>query len=98
MQLDESESPMPDDFRKKIYEEATQYLAKLVNDPKDAEAISELHQLNQKIKEQNVKDELPKEEVNNFLIQVETFAAQFSLGWKYMKALQIRLTQSREKK
>ena len=87
MQLVESEAPKPDDFRQEIYKEATPYLGKLVDNPKDAEAILKLQQLNQNIIEQNRREKLPKDEVNNFTIQIETFASNFETGHKYMKAL-----------
>lgn len=88
MQLDESEPPMPDEFCQKIYEEATQYLGRLANDDKDAEAISKLEQLNQNIKEQNMRNGLPREELESFFIKIKTFAPSFALGRPYMRALQ----------
>ena len=88
MNMEQSEAPKPDDFRKKIYAEATTYLGKLMTDPKDAEAKLELEKLNKQIKEQNIKDGLPKEDLQNFLIQVPTFVSNFELAQGYYKALE----------
>jgi len=89
MEIVQSKVPKPDDFRKKIYEEATTYLAKLMENPKDAGAKLGLEKLNKQIKEQNLKDRLPKKNLQNFVIQIPTFAANFELAQPYHKALQI---------
>ncbi|KAL9127047.1 MAG: hypothetical protein Q9217_004011 [Psora testacea] len=87
MDLDQSEAPKPDDFRQQIYEKATPYLGKLMENPKDAEATSELNSLNKQIKEQNLKDKLPKKDLENFLIQIPTFVANFEMAKGHFEAL-----------
>ncbi len=87
MDMEQSEAPKPDDFRKKIYEEATTHLGKLMENPKDAKANSELEKLNKQIKEQNLKDRLPKKDLQKFVIQIPTFAANFEMAQPYVKAL-----------
>lgn len=73
MDLEQSEALKPDDFRKEIYEEATTDLGNLIKDPKDARGRLELVKLNNQIKEQNLRDRLPKEDLESFLIQHPTF-------------------------
>lgn len=87
MDMEQSEAPKPDDFRKKIYEEATMHLGKLMENPKDAGAKLDLEKLNKQIKEQNLKDKLPKKDLQNFVIQIPTFAANFEMAQPYVKAL-----------
>lgn len=77
--IDQSEAPKPDTFRLQIYEKANQYLGEFMQNPKDAKAKSELDNLNKQVKEQNVKDKLPKD-LENFLIQVPTFIANFEIA------------------
>ena len=88
MDLAEDEVPKPDNLRKQIYEKATPHLGKLMENPKDAGATSELNKLNKQIKEQNLKDKLPKKDLENFLIQVPTFAANFEMAKGYYESLQ----------
>ncbi|KAL8816387.1 MAG: hypothetical protein Q9191_008340, partial [Dirinaria sp. TL-2023a] len=88
MDIEQSEAPKSDDFRKKIYEEAISHLGKLMEDLKDAGAKLELEKLNKQIKEQNLKNKLSKEDLNNFLIQISTFIANFEMTQDYFKALQ----------
>ena len=87
MDMQQSQAPKPDDFRKKIYEEATTHLGKLMKNPKDAGAKLDLEKLNKQIKEQNLKDRLPKKDLQNFVIQIPTFAANFEIAQPYIKAL-----------
>lgn len=77
--IDQSEAPKPDSFRLQIYDKANQYMGEFMQNPKDAKAKSELNNLNKQIKEQNVKDKLPKD-LENFLIQVPTFIANFEIA------------------
>ena len=88
MDLAEDGVPKPDNLRKQIYEKATPHLGKLMENPKDAGATSELNKLNKQIKEQNLKDKLPKKDLENFLIQVPTFAANFDMAKGYYESLQ----------
>ncbi len=60
MEIVQSKVLKPNDFRKKIYEEAITYLVKLMENPKDAGAKLGLEKLNKQIKEQNLKDRLLK--------------------------------------
>jgi len=87
MDMQQSQAPKPDDFRKKICEEATTHLGKLMENPKDAGAKLDLEKLNKQIKEQNLKDRLPKKDLQNFVIQIPTFAANFEMAQPYVKAL-----------
>ncbi len=87
MDMQQSQAPKPDDFRKKIYEEATTHLGKLMKNPKDAGAKLDLEKLNKQIKEQNLKDRLPKKDLQNFVIQIPTFTANFEIAQPYIKAL-----------
>ena len=87
MDIEQSKAPQPDDFRKKVYEEATTYLGKLMENPKDAGAKLELEKVNKQIKEQNLKDRYPKEDLQNFVIQIPTFITNFEMAQGYFKAL-----------
>ena len=87
MEVDQGKALKPDDFRMQVYDKATPYLGKLVEDPKDAGAKAELDRLNKEILEQNLKDRLPKEELQNFLINVPHFTGNFELAKKYFEAL-----------
>lgn len=84
----EDEVPKPDDPRKDIYAMATEHLGKLILDPKEAEAKLKVEALNIKIKEMNLRDKLPKEDLDNFLIPISTFLTHFDFGRKYYYALQ----------
>ncbi len=88
MKITQSEASKPNDLRQQIYEKATPHLGKLMNNSKDAEATSELNKLNKQIKEQNLKDKLSKKDLENFLIQVLTFAANFEMAKDYCESLQ----------
>ena len=70
-----------------VYDKVTPYLGKLMEDPKDARAKAELGVLNKEIIEQNLKDRLPKKELQNFLINVPHFTSNFELAKKYFEAL-----------
>lgn len=69
-----------------------------MEDPKNAGATSELNKLNKQIKEQNLKDKLPKEDLENFLIQVPTFANNFEIAKRYYEALRKDPTDDMAKK
>jgi len=85
--IDQSEAPKPDIFRLQIYEKANQYLGEFMQNPKDAKAKSELDNPNKQVKEPNVKDKLPKD-LENFLIQVPTFIANFEIAKGHLEASQ----------
>ncbi len=88
MEITQSEASKPNDLRQQIYEKATPHLGKLMNNLKNAEATSELNKLNKQIKKQNLKDKLSKKDLENFLIQVLTFAANFEMTKGYCESLQ----------
>ena len=62
-------------------------MTKLMDDPKDAGAKLELDKINKRIKEQNLRNKLSKEDLNNFLVQVPTFIANFEMAQDSYKAL-----------
>jgi len=88
MEIEQSEASKPDDLRQQIYEKATSHLRKLMKNFKNAEATSELNKLNKQIKEQNLKDKLSKKDLENFLIQILTFAVNFEMTKDYYESLQ----------
>ncbi len=59
-----------------------------MEDPKDAGARLELEKLNNKIKEQNLRDRLPKEDLGSFLVQIPIFIRNFEIAQGYYKAVQ----------
>lgn len=87
MEIKQSEALKLDNLRQQIYEKATPYLGKLIENLKDAKAILELNKLNKQIKEQNLKDKLLKKDLENFLIQVPIFAANFELAKGYRESV-----------
>ncbi len=87
MEIEQSEAPKPDDLRQQIYEKVTSYLKKLMKNLKNAEATSELNKLNKQIKKQNLKDKLSKKDLENFLIQILTFAVNFELAKDYRESV-----------
>ena len=56
IEVDKDEIPWPTNFIAGIYQEATQHLGRLCEDPNDSAAISSLDALNRRIREQNEKD------------------------------------------
>lgn len=59
-----------------------------MEDPKDAGARFEWEKLNNKTKEQNLRDRLPKEDLGSFLVQIPIFIKNFEIAQGYYKALQ----------
>lgn len=59
---EEGEEMKPDSFRLGIYKEATPWVRKLLADPRDSSAKSEIESLNKRINKQNKKDGLNKGE------------------------------------
>lgn len=88
MKIDESEAPKPNDFHLQIYEKAKPCLGKLMENPEDEGAKSELYSLNKEIYEQNLKHKLPKKDLENFCIQVDTFIANFKMAKGPCEALE----------
>ena len=80
MDLIESEPPQPQNFHLQIYEQARPFLGMLMENPRDEGARSELQKLNRQIFDQNLNDGLPKKDLENFCIQIDTFIANFSLA------------------
>ena len=78
--LEANEPLKPDDFRQAIYKEAEQYLQALMSNPKDVAAETQVSRLNEQIKEQNIKDNFPKEDLDKFLIKISTFIIHFELA------------------
>lgn len=88
MELNQSEAPKPDDFRTKIYEEATTHLGKLMENLKNAGAKSNLKKLNKQIMKQNFKNRLSKKDLQNSIIEIFIFATNFEMARPYLKALE----------
>lgn len=86
MEVDQGKALKPDDFCMQVYDRATPYLGKLMEDPKDTGAKAELDGLNKEIMEQNLKDKLPKEELQNFLINVPHFTGNFEIAKKIFRS------------
>jgi len=86
MKVEQSESK-PDDFCKQIYEQATSHLGKLMNDLDNKVAQLELGKLNEQIKQRNVKNKLPKNNLDDFLINVLMFIANFKNAKRFIEAL-----------
>jgi uncharacterized protein (DUF3084 family) len=55
---------------------------------KNVEAIAQLNHLNEQIKDQNIKDELSKKSLENFLIKISMFIAHFELIKDFYEVLQ----------
>lgn len=77
-----------DDFRRKIYEEATTHLRKLMENLKNAKAKSNLKKLNKQIMKQNFKNRLSKKNLQNFIIEIFIFVTNFEMTRSYLKALE----------
>lgn len=88
MKLNQSEASRPDDFRTKIYEEATTHLRKLMENLKNAEAKSNLKKLNKQITKQNFKNRLSKKNLQNFIIEIFILTINFEMARPYLKALE----------
>ncbi len=88
MKLNQSEASRPDDFRMKIYEEATTHLRKLMKNLKNAEAKSNLKKLNKQITKQNFKNRLSKKNLQNFIIEIFILIINFEMARPYLKALE----------
>ncbi len=86
MKVEQSE-PKPDDFCKQIYEQATPHLGKLMNDLDNKAAQLELGKLNEQIKQRNVKNKLSKNNLDDFLINVSMFIANFKNAKGFNEAL-----------
>ncbi len=83
----EQSGPKPDDFCKQIYEQATPHLGKLMDDLDNKAAQLELGKLNEQIKQRNVKNKLPKNNLDDFLINVPMFIANFKNAKGSIEAL-----------
>ncbi len=86
MKVEQSESKS-DDFCKQIYKQATSHLRKLMNDLDNKVAQLELRKLNEQIKQRNVKNKLSKNNLDDFLINVFMFIANFKNAKKFNEAL-----------
>ncbi len=86
MKVEQSESKS-DDFCKHIYEQATFYLRKLMNDLNNKVAQLELRKLNEQIKQRNVKNKLLKNNLDDFLINIFMFIANFKNAKRFNEAL-----------
>ena len=51
-----------------------------MENPRDEGAKSELQKLNKQIFKKNFKDKLPKTDLENFYIQIDTFIANFNIA------------------
>lgn len=76
-----------DSFHEQIYEVATQYLAKLEVEPRDADAIEKLKALNDKIKEHNKNLGLSEEHWQDCTIIYTAFASTFKIAAPYRARL-----------
>ncbi len=86
MKVEQSE-PKSDDFCKQIYEQATSHLGKLMNDLDNKVAQLELGKLNEQIKQRNVKNKLSKNNLDDFLINILMFIANFKNAKRFIEAL-----------
>jgi hypothetical protein len=80
--------PEPGMEHQRIYAEATPHMLRLQVDANDANAIKELDSLNSKIEKQNEKYGYPTEKRKNFLINYQTFVANYKLAYAPMLLLQ----------
>ncbi len=86
MKVEQSESKS-DDFCKQIYEQATSHLKKLINNLDNKVAQLELGKLNEQIKQRNVKNKVSKNNLDDFLINVLMFIANFKNAKRFIEAL-----------
>ena len=86
MKVEQSESKS-DDFCKQIYEQVTSHLRKLMNDLDNKVAQLELKKLNEQIKQRNVKNKLLKNNLDDFLINIFMFIANFKNAKRFIEAL-----------
>jgi len=86
MKVEQSESKS-DDFCKQIYEQATSHLRKLMNNLDNKVAQLELRKLNEQIKQRNVKNKLSKNNLDDFLINILMFIANFKNTKRFIEAL-----------
>lgn len=90
----EQSGPKSDDFCKQIYEKATSHLRNLMDDPDNKAAQLELGKLNEQIKQRNVDNKLPKNNLDDFLINVPMFIANFENAKGFNEALKKDSTDS----
>jgi hypothetical protein len=76
--------PKPSKIIQKVYQEATPHLAKLMIDSTDLTTLGALKALNDKIKQQNEKEENPPD---GWIIDVPFFASNFEMAKPYMDRL-----------
>jgi hypothetical protein len=76
--------PKPSKIIQNVYQEATPHLAKLMIDSTDLTALGALKALNDKIKQQNEKEENPPD---GWIINVPFFASNFEMAKPYMDRL-----------
>lgn len=77
MRSEQGGALQPDAFHVEIYGKAVEHLGKLMEDPWDEEAKSEMKKLNDLIREHNRQEKLPRE---SNVIRVDTFVANFELA------------------
>ncbi|KAF8862741.1 hypothetical protein BDZ45DRAFT_739054 [Acephala macrosclerotiorum] len=73
--------PWPTSFIQKVYQEATPHLAKLILNPTDVTAMGALYTLNDKIKQQNEKDEIQPDQ---WTIDWTYYGSHFERAKPYM--------------
>jgi hypothetical protein len=76
--------PWPTTFVQSVYQEATPHLGKLLLNPTDLAAMGALKALNDKIKQQNEKDEIQPDQ---WIIDYTMFAAEFNMAKPYYDRL-----------
>ena len=77
--LETSEALKSNDFRQTIYKTVEQYLRALMSNSKNVTAKTRVNRLNEQIKEQNIKDNFFKKNLDKFLINIFTFIVHFEL-------------------
>ncbi len=93
MKVEQSESKS-DDFCKQIYEQATSHLRKLINNLDNKVTQLELRKLNEQIKQRNVKNKLLKNNLDDFLINILMFIANFKNAKRFIEALKKNSTEN----
>jgi hypothetical protein len=79
MMLETNETSKSNDFRFQVYQKIEQYLETFMMNSENDETKTQLHHLNELIKKQNIKNEFSKKNLDDYLIQVFIFIAQFEL-------------------
>ena len=79
MMFETSEALKSNDFRQAIYKKVEQYLQTLMLNSKNVTAKTRMSRLNEQIKEQNIKDNFSKKDLDKFLIKIHIFIIHFEL-------------------